>query len=206
MPKTPASLATGEWLIDRDTHFVYEAYDCLTRLQYIGITNDLATRLAAHRQWSKWYGSAARIVWTQYATRGEAAQMEERLIRERFPECNIVYNGGRAIALSMGHQHLYPSAAWHRLGQTIRAERGRRTQRSVAFDAKMPIAVLRELEAGETTRYERDMLDALEYGMGWQTGSVEKVLQGDRPEALTPELRTLRAHLAADRLNVMGGI
>jgi predicted GIY-YIG superfamily endonuclease len=208
VPKTPAPKSAGEWPVDLDQGYVYEAYDCIGRLLYIGVTNDLATRLAKHRNESPWFISAARVVWTQYETRTEAGRAEEQLIRERLPEHNVVFNEDRQIALSMRHEHLYPSSAWKRLGEVIRQERGRRrlSQRSVAQDGRLDIAVLRGIEAGETTRYTLDQLERLHFGMGWQAGSVERVLQGGDPEPLTPELRSLRAQIVYDTIDVMGGV
>lgn len=204
----PEPVITGEIPITPRAAFVYQAYDGTDGLLYIGITENLDQRLAAHRRTSRWFIDARRIAWAQYADRATAERVEYRLIRELYPQYNIAFNDFRRLAATMGHRRLYSTAAWRHLGEVIRdeRERKRRPQRAVAHDGMLQITVLRDMEAGASTRYELAELQALEYGMGWQQGSVEKVLMGGSPTYLNADERFLRAGAEADRLDLLGGI
>lgn len=209
MPRPlPTPIASGEIPLNAGTAFVYQAYGAGENLLYVGVTDNIEQRLAAHRRTAVWFLQASRVAWAEYADRTTADRVEKRFIEELFPEHNVVHNGARMLAASMGHRRLYPSASWLRLGQIVKEQRAREhlSQQSVARDGVLDQDTLRRVEAGQSTRYERLDLERLEYGMGWQAGSVEQTLAGGLPAGLTEEQRFLRAAEEFRRLDLMSGI
>lgn len=72
---------------------------------------------------------------------------------------------------------------WTELGSRVRRERKKRRQTQAAFaqDAGISPRTLRSIETGEWTHYSQDTLHAIEIAMRWQTGSVDRVIEGRRP-------------------------
>lgn len=76
------------------------------------------------------------------------------------------------------------ASGWARLGQLITAERVRRGHRSLAaFAAASGISktTLDSLEHARKTNYAPDTIAQLEHALGWQAGSVQRVLAGLEP-------------------------
>lgn len=76
------------------------------------------------------------------------------------------------------------SSRWERLGSLVTAERVRRGHRSLAAFAAstgLSTSTLDSLEHGRKTSYDPSTLSALEHALGWQAGSVERVLAGRDP-------------------------
>lgn len=70
---------------------VYRAYCACGCLLYVGLTEWLPERLAAHRA-SSWHRLADRIEWTSHRTRREAADAEAHAIRTEHPTHNVMHN------------------------------------------------------------------------------------------------------------------
>jgi predicted GIY-YIG superfamily endonuclease len=77
-----------------DENYVYRAYCQCGDLLYVGVTNSLHSRLAAHRRTaydlngSQWWRKAAWITWELYATREEAERVEAHAIANEDPLLN----------------------------------------------------------------------------------------------------------------------
>lgn len=69
---------------------VYRAYDKDGALLYVGLTCDLANRLAQHKQSSSWFSEMARLSVQHFGTRREAARVEAQAIRDERPRYNVV--------------------------------------------------------------------------------------------------------------------
>ncbi|WP_214108879.1 GIY-YIG nuclease family protein [Acrocarpospora catenulata] len=182
-------VASGEIPLPRHgaNSYTYRIYDSRDEILYVGVTDDLFLRMVGHRQSSPWWYSADRIAWDQYPTRQEAEIAERRAIRDLIPLHNVRDNGRRAFAAQMGHCRPYDGAAWKHFGEVLRSARetARRTQKSVAADARVAPAEYRALERGESTSYKRELLLGVEYALGWREGSIEAVLGGGEPTPLT---------------------
>lgn len=75
------------------------------------------------------------------------------------------------------------SPNWERLGTLVTAERARRRRSLRAFAESVGLSkgTLDNIEHGRKTSYDPTTLAALEHGMGWQPGSIERVLSGLNP-------------------------
>jgi hypothetical protein len=76
------------------------------------------------------------------------------------------------------------SPRWERLGTLVTAERVRRGHRSLAAFAAstgLSTSTLDSIEHGRKTSYDPSTVAALEHALGWQAGSVERVLNGLEP-------------------------
>jgi len=74
---------------------------------------------------------------------------------------------------------------WKRLGMMVTAERVRRGHRSLAaFSAATGLSTttLDSIEHGRAKAYSPSTLATLEHFLGWQPGSVDRVLRGLGPE------------------------
>jgi predicted GIY-YIG superfamily endonuclease len=198
-PKPP--IATGEVPFSRygATSYVYRAYDRDDELLYVGVTDDLFSRMHQHKLSAAWWTQAERIVWEQYENRIEAERAERYSIMELLPQHNRRDNHRRILAAEMGHRRPHDGEAWRRLGNVIRAERTtmRRTQTSIAGDAHVDVTDFRCLERGEAVKYERWFLERVEIALGWHGGSIEAVLGGGEPSRLNEEELSDRARAAA---------
>ncbi len=197
------TLATGEIRIEPDGAYVYEAYDPTEAPLYVGLANDLNSRLAWHRSYSPWYASAARIVWTLYETRNAAGRAEVERIRALRPRHNSQHNPDPTPT-----PELPADGDWIALGKAMRDARqaAGRTQRSIARDADLDPTTLRLLEAGSGPACDSDTLIRLDYALGWTPGSAMGVLRGGTPLPLTRAERQRRALAAADEINLMAGV
>lgn len=72
-----------------DTFLVYTVTDKQGRVIYVGQTNNLFSRMAQHRNRSKWWPHAHRVTWQEMRTRVGALRLEERLIRTHQPPFNV---------------------------------------------------------------------------------------------------------------------
>jgi predicted GIY-YIG superfamily endonuclease len=66
---------------------LYRAFDRLDRLIYVGISEDVFTRMGQHQS-SGWSSYATRITFETFSTREEAAIQELKAIREEDPVFN----------------------------------------------------------------------------------------------------------------------
>ncbi len=76
------------------------------------------------------------------------------------------------------------SSDWERLGALVTAERVRRGHRSLAAFAAasgLSTSTLDSIEHARKTAYDPSTLAALEHALGWQTGSVVRVVAGLEP-------------------------
>ena len=70
--------------------YVYRAYCKCGDLLYVGITNDIFTRVTAHRRTgAEWERKAVRLDWDVYRTRVLAEAVEEHLIKTLHPIYNV---------------------------------------------------------------------------------------------------------------------
>jgi predicted GIY-YIG superfamily endonuclease len=83
---------------------LYRAFDRLNRLIYVGIADDVFTRIGQHRS-SGWSSYAARITFENYSTRAEAATNELKAIREEDPVFN---RAGRSLDRFFKWMAAYP--------------------------------------------------------------------------------------------------
>jgi hypothetical protein len=76
------------------------------------------------------------------------------------------------------------TADWKRLGATVTAERVRRGHRTLvgfARSAGLSKTTMDSIESARATSYAPATLAALEDALGWQPGSVDRVLRGLSP-------------------------
>jgi len=71
---------------------VYRWFDAEDILLYVGMSDDLATRIYGHSNNSPWMRVVARMSVTRYTTRQEALAAEERAIRKEKPIFNVALN------------------------------------------------------------------------------------------------------------------
>lgn len=72
--------------------FVYLMYDEHEHLLYVGITNDLMTRMRSHYREKPWIEEVSSLVTSLYPSREEAKARESRLIQELGPVYNVAEN------------------------------------------------------------------------------------------------------------------
>lgn len=84
---------------------------------------------------------------------------------------------------------------WDRLAAQVRAERTRRGYRRIGEFAEasgLSTTTLDAIEHARKTSYDPGTLATLEHALGWQPGSVERVLRGSEPEIeADPDLRAV---------------
>jgi hypothetical protein len=74
-----------------DETFVYRAYCRCGDLLHVGMTNDLARRIAQHKRLkAPWTSKAVRLEWELYPTRYKAEIAERRQIQGLYPLYNTV--------------------------------------------------------------------------------------------------------------------
>ncbi|HZP55017.1 GIY-YIG nuclease family protein [Actinocrinis sp.] len=203
----PLPIAHGEIPIAA-LGFVYYAYDADGDLLYIGATGNLARRIDDHRRTrAAWLPKTHRIRWEQYATRADADAVEERHIADLMPAYNIAGNAGRweaetRTADALAFVASSKRAAWESVAAAVRQARvaGRRSQTSLARDAKVSLVDVRAIERAERERYPRTVVQAVERSLGWDQGSVEQVLAGALPSVLSEAQRATLAIAEARHL------
>ena len=90
----PAPVASGAFDVPTEPAgaYVYRAYCRCGDLLYIGVTNDIFTRMTAHRRThADWERRLARLEWDRYRTRTEAERVERHLISTLNPSHNTVH-------------------------------------------------------------------------------------------------------------------
>lgn len=194
--------ASGVLLFDDDSSYVYLAYAASDDLLYVGVTGDLVARLGKHRRdESAWLTYVETLRWEAYSSRAKAEQVETHYIRTLHPRYNV---RNRVPTAEVCRE--YNSVQWRRLGTHVRDRREelRRSQRSIASDAAMPIALLRSIETGQVTELPPDaVVGHLELALGWQSGSLRSILSGGASEPL--DLAERQAHALAAYDQVLGG-
>jgi hypothetical protein len=92
----------GHWFrYDNEPNWVYSFWqgdECL----YVGITNNLNRRIAAHRTSQPWWCLVDRIVSDEVLGRGAAMLFEEHDIIKYRPRFNVQYNPDRKASPSGG--------------------------------------------------------------------------------------------------------
>jgi len=79
------------------------------------------------------------------------------------------------------------SSDWQRLGSVVTAERVRRGYRSrsaFGLASGLSLSTLDNIEHGRKQSYDPVTLAALEHALGWEPGSVARVLSGLEPEQI----------------------
>lgn len=200
MTKLPTPIATGEIPVSPNASFVYKAYDEDGDLLYVGLADNVLHRTAGHRdKRAEWLQFAVRIEWAMYGSREDAAWVERRTIIDEQPDFNLAHNQRRIAAQQFGHRRLYPADAWARLGVTVHEARSAEglTQKTLAVMADVDVALIRSLERGLFAGWDKVTLEKLEGGLSWKQGSIEEVLVGRLPAAMTRAERVQRAFTAA---------
>ncbi len=72
---------------------VYRAYTADKRLIYVGMTDDIFQRMAAHRSGSEWWGFAEYLMVEEYPTRSQASIREAELVAMHAPRFNTALQG-----------------------------------------------------------------------------------------------------------------
>jgi excinuclease UvrABC nuclease subunit len=72
--------------------YLYRIYDVLENLIYVGISKDLAGRLANHSRITTWWHAAYRVEYDVYPTRAMASRAEVQSITQLKPSHNIANN------------------------------------------------------------------------------------------------------------------
>lgn len=73
---------------------------------------------------------------------------------------------------------------WERLGHYVvarRVELGHRQRPTFADASGMSVRILGDIELGRRGNYDPTTIAALENALGWETGSVQRVLRGGEP-------------------------
>lgn len=101
-------MSDGEWRIPEAECFVYRIYNRRGGLVYVGITNDLMTRIGDHRKRSLWWPVGATVRWSEHDSRAAARREEVRLIRRHRPPNNIESNAGWHVVLTLDESYHEP--------------------------------------------------------------------------------------------------
>lgn len=83
---------TGEFPVRPVGTYVYRAFGYRGELLYVGVTDELCTRLAAHRAASGWWMHCARVTWEEWPNRYRALLAETKAIGRERPIWNIQGN------------------------------------------------------------------------------------------------------------------
>lgn len=89
------------------------------------------------------------------------------------------------------------ATGWRQLGDEIiarRAQLGYRSRPAFAAASGLSKRLLDDLETGARANYRPETITALEYALGWQPGSAERIRRGRRP------IIDVDTHMAALRL------
>lgn len=97
---------TPEFEFDDNATVLYRFYDREGNLLYVGITNDLAKRMRAHRGHSRWWPQATRRAMTWYGTRGAAECAEGLAILSEKPRHNVMKRPARDLAGGAKQQYV----------------------------------------------------------------------------------------------------
>jgi predicted GIY-YIG superfamily endonuclease len=186
MPPTQQTrLRSGQLSWAPRVPLVYQILGRDGELLYVGVTDDLFSRMTGHqRAHAQWLSEAATIVWQEHPTMREAKEAESWLIIDDDPKYNVIHKGGRTVAETLEDcRHYAPSPKWERLGLVVRARRREigYSQTYLANRAGVSVDALRVLEHGLAENCERDFLDAIERGLQWRPGSIEAVLVDAEP-------------------------
>lgn len=82
-----------------NTHFVYVARRADGLCLYVGCTNNVARRMAAHRRTSGWTLALSALEVTEFPTRAAALVAEARSIRALRPPNNVRGNPDRNASI-----------------------------------------------------------------------------------------------------------
>jgi predicted GIY-YIG superfamily endonuclease len=74
---------------------VYVARAITEEILYVGITDNLFSRMAQHQRQSRWWDSMDSLSWEEWPDRDAALQQEERLIKRHRPPFNTTHNPDR---------------------------------------------------------------------------------------------------------------
>lgn len=122
----PTPLRSGSFEVptELDGTYVYRAYCRCGDLLYVGITNDIFTRMTAHRRTrAEWELKMIRLEWDHYRTRRDAARVEQRLIATLYPLYNTVHAVKRSRPVPLPWPRALTEPELHRCA--IAAYRGR---------------------------------------------------------------------------------
>lgn len=102
----PKSITSGSFTTAArsESTYVYRAYCRCDDLLYVGITNDLFSRMTGHRRVkAEWELKLHRLEWDEYASRDDALRVEKHLIRTMKPTFNKTHAvpRSRPVPLSM---------------------------------------------------------------------------------------------------------
>jgi len=75
-----------------ELHALYRFFDHDGLLLYVGITNDLGTRLSDHRRDKPWWAEVARVMVAQFESREAVLAAEKVAIRTEQPKYNVAHN------------------------------------------------------------------------------------------------------------------
>lgn len=71
---------------------LYRHYDCFGELLYVGISTNIAARLANHRTYSVWFDRVTLIKIETYKNINELRAIEKQIIEHEKPTFNVVHN------------------------------------------------------------------------------------------------------------------
>lgn len=74
---------------------LYRLYSAQGELLYVGIADNIPTRLKQHSKDKPWWPQVASTAFQQFTTRAEAEAAEKRAIQTERPVHNVVHNGRR---------------------------------------------------------------------------------------------------------------
>src|SRR5688500_10170750 len=78
---------------------------------------------------------------------------------------------------------------WQRLGEYVvarRVERGFRTRGDLASAVQVSSRLLGDIEKGRRGNFDPVTIAALEAALGWETGSVRRIVEGGEPQLRPP--------------------
>jgi transcriptional regulator with XRE-family HTH domain len=87
-------------------------------------------------------------------------------------------------------------ASWERLGQFVvsrRLEMGYRQRQALADAIGVSLRTVGDIETGRRSKFDPTTIAALENGLGWETGSVLRIIEGGEPvmRKATPDAPSL---------------
>jgi len=91
---------------------LYRLYSHTGNLLYVGVTDHLKTRLAAHAKEKPWWPEVVRKTVTWYPSKPEAEDAEALAIREERPAHNVMEPVPRGAVRKRGRNR-HPLVGWH---------------------------------------------------------------------------------------------